>query len=79
MGWGPNFKHIAHWMSAWKKMGMGVLKETLRSKLCTTVHGGEFAFAYKHPALACEVNEEVGALMPKNIETKRDEVSETSK
>ena len=36
------------------------------------MRGGEFAFAYWHPAWVCEVHEEVGAPMAKNIETNRD-------
>ena len=45
----------------------------------TTVHSGEFAFAYQHPAWVCEVHEEVGALMAENTKTKHDEVSGMSK
>ena len=44
-----------------------------------TVHGGEFASAYWHPARVCEVHEEMGALMAKHMEKKRYEVSGTSK
>ena len=44
-----------------------------------TVCGGEFAFAYRHPAYVCEVHEEVGALIAKHIETNHDEVSGLSK
>ena len=51
----------------------------LRGEPGTTVRGGEFAFAYRHPAWVCEVHEEVGAPMAEHIETKRDEVSGMSK
>ena len=51
----------------------------LLGELGTTVRGGEFAFAYWHPAWVCEVYKEVGALMTEYIETKCDEVSGMSK
>ena len=44
-----------------------------------TVRGGEFAFAYRHPAWVCKVHEEVGAPMAEHIKTKGDEVSGISK
>ena len=51
----------------------------MRGEPGTTVHGGEFAFAYQHPAWVSKVHEEVGALMAKHIETKHEEVSGMSK
>ena len=40
---------------------------------------GESAFAYRQRARFSKLHEEVGALMAKHIETKRDEVSGMSK
>ena len=39
------------------------------------MHGGEYAFAYRHVAWVCEVHVEVVALMAEHIKTKREEVS----
>ena len=47
----------------------------LHGEPSTTVHGGEFAFAYQHPDWVCDVHEEVGAPMAKHFETKDDEAS----
>ena len=46
----------------------------MRGEPGITVRGGEFAFAYQHPAWVCEVHEEVGAPMAEHIKTKRDEI-----
>ena len=51
----------------------------LHGEFGMTVCGGEFAFAYQHPAWVCEVHEEMGAPMAEHIKTKRDEVIGTSK
>ena len=53
--------------------------EMLRGEPRAIVHGGEFAFAYRHPGKVCEVHEEVGAPIAKHIKTKCDEVSRSVK
>ena len=79
MGRGPNFKGRACWTSARENTGAEMLKGNVAWQTYTIVRGGEFAFAYQHPAWVCEVHEEVGALMAKYIDTKCVEVSGTSK
>ena len=51
----------------------------LRGEPHMAVRSGESAIAYQHPGRVCKVHEEVGALMAKYIETKRDEVIGSSK
>ena len=79
MGGRPGYEGRTHWTSTWKNTSVGVLKGNVACEFGMIVCGGEFAFAYQHPAWVCEVHKEVGALMAKYIETKHDDVSGTSK
>ena len=66
-------------MHEWNFQMWECYKETYCDKYITLLQGGEFAFMFGHPFEICELDEEVGATMTQNIETKRDEASGASK